>query len=61
MTKKLVFRASASAILLTLFLLSGIAHAADVTVGCPSGGGGAYPSINAALAAIGQTGPAPSR
>jgi hypothetical protein len=57
MTKNLVFRASASGTLLTLFLLSGIAHAADVTVGCPGGGGGAYPSINAALAAIGQTGP----
>jgi hypothetical protein len=57
MTKNLVFRASASAILLTLFLLPGIAHAADVTVGCPGGGGGTYPSINAALIAIGQTGP----
>ena len=57
MTKNLAFRASASAILLTLLLLPGIAHAANATVACPGGGGGAYPSINAALAAIGQTGP----
>jgi hypothetical protein len=57
MTRNLVFRASASVILLTLFLLPGMAQAANVTVGCPGGGGGAYPSINAALAAIGQTGP----
>lgn len=32
------------------------AHAANVTVGCP-GGSGTYPSINAALAAIGVIGP----
>jgi len=32
-------------------------HAANVTVGCPGGSGGAYPSITAALNAIGQTGP----
>lgn len=31
--------------------------AANVTVGCPGGSGGTYPSINAALAAIGQIGP----
>jgi hypothetical protein len=42
---------------LTLFLLAGGVHAADVTVSCPGGSGGTYPSINAALAAIGQTGP----
>lgn len=57
MTKNLVFRASASGILLILFLLPTIAHAANVTVGCPGGSGGAYPTINAALAAIGPTGP----
>lgn len=32
-------------------------HAANVTVGCPGGSGGTYPSINAALAAIGPVGP----
>ena len=45
------------AILLTLFLLPAASHAANVTVGCPGGSGGQYPSINAALNAIGQTGP----
>jgi hypothetical protein len=44
------------AILLTFFLLPAAAHAANVTVGCP-GGSGTYPSIGAALTAIGQTGP----
>jgi Right handed beta helix region len=32
-------------------------RAADVTVGCPGGSGGTYPSINAALNMVGQTGP----
>ena len=32
-------------------------HGANVTVGCPGGSGGTYPSINAALIAIGQIGP----
>jgi hypothetical protein len=47
-----------SAILLTFFLLPAAAHAANVTVGC-GGVSGAYdfPTINAALAVIGQTGP----
>jgi hypothetical protein len=57
MEKKDVIRASASAVLLALCLLPGIALAANVTVGCPGGSGGTFPSINAALAAIGQTGP----
>jgi Right handed beta helix region len=50
-------RTLASAILLMLFLLPASSHAADVTVGCFGGSGGAYPSINAALAAIGPVGP----
>ncbi len=33
------------------------AHAADATVVCPGGVGVGFPSINAALGAIGQTGP----
>ena len=40
-----------------LFLLPTASRAANVTVGCPGGSGGTYPSINAALAAIGQIGP----
>jgi hypothetical protein len=56
MRKNHVLRASVSLILLTFFLLPAAASAANVTVGCP-GGSGTYPSINAALAAIGQTGP----
>ena len=43
-------------VLLTSLVLSAPVHAADVTVGCP-GGSGTYPSINAALAAIGVIGP----
>lgn len=57
MEKKSVIGASAFAVLLALCLLPGMAQAADVTVGCPGGSGGTYPSINAALAAIGQIGP----
>jgi hypothetical protein len=57
MRKNYALRALLLVMLLTLFLLAGSAHAADVTVGCPGGSGGMYPSINAALAAIGQTGP----
>jgi hypothetical protein len=52
-----LLRATVFAVLLTLFLLPSAAHAANVTVGCPGGSGGTYPSISAALAAIGQTGP----
>lgn len=50
-------RASLLAILYVVSLVPGIAQAANVTVGCPGGSGGTYPSITAALAAIGQTGP----
>lgn len=57
MRNNCALRASASLMLLTLFLLARGVHAADVTVSCPGGSGGTYPSINAALAAIGQTGP----
>jgi len=32
-------------------------HAADVTVGCPGGSGGTYPTISAALAALPSNGP----
>jgi Right handed beta helix region len=32
-------------------------RAANVSVGCPGGSGGTYPSINAALSAVGQIGP----
>lgn len=46
----------AIAILLTSLCLAVPVHAANVTVGCP-GGSGTYPSINAALAAIGVIGP----
>jgi hypothetical protein len=42
-------------VLLTSLVLSAPVHAANVTVGCS--GGGTYPSINAALAAIGPVGP----
>lgn len=42
-------------VLLTSLALSAPIHAANVTVGCPGGSGGTFPSINAALAAIGQT------
>ena len=52
-----VLSASASVMLLTLFLLAGGAHAANVTVGRSDGSGGMCPSIKAALAAIGQTVP----
>ena len=45
------------AVLLTFFLLPLSVHATDVTVGCPGGGGGTYPSINSALAALPQNGP----
>ena len=46
----------------TLFILASLflsvpARAANVSVGCPGGSGGTYASINAALNAIGQTGP----
>lgn len=57
MIRNIVSKASASAILLALFLLPAVSQAANVTVGCPGGSGGTYPSINAALAAIGQIGP----
>lgn len=57
MKKERVLRAWAFAILPTLLLLPGVAHAANVTVGCPGGSGGTYPSINDALNAIGQIGP----
>lgn len=57
MTRNIVSWASAPAILLALFLFPSVSRAANVTVGCPGGSGGTYPSINAALAAIGQTGP----
>ena len=45
-----------------LFILASLClsvptRAANVTVGCPGGTGGTYPSVNAALNAIGQTGP----
>ena len=56
MRKKRVFGASVSAILLTFFLLPAVAHAANVTVGCPGGSGGTYLSIKAALTANGQIG-----
>jgi len=52
MKKEAVFRASAFVFLLTLCLLPGSAHAANVTVGCV-GGSGTYPTIGAALTAIG--------
>jgi Right handed beta helix region len=52
-----LLRASASVVLLALFSIAGRARAADVTVGCPGGSGGTYPTINAALTAIGLTGP----
>jgi Right handed beta helix region len=57
MGKANILRATALALLPTLFLLPGVGRAANVTVGCPGGSGGTYPSINAALAAIGQIGP----
>ena len=57
MIRNIVSRASAFAILLALFLLPAVSQAANVTVGCPGGSGGTYPSINAALAAIGAIGP----
>lgn len=44
-------------ILLASVCLAVPVHAANVTVGCPGGSGGTYPSINAALAAIGSIGP----
>ncbi len=47
----------AIAILLTSLCLAVPAHAANVTVGCPGGSGGTYPSIGAALTAIGVIGP----
>ena len=56
MQKHRVFRASVFAILLTLLLLPGIAHA-QVTVSCPPASGGTYTSITAALNAVGQIGP----
>lgn len=56
MEKQHVFRASAFAILLTLLLLPGIAHA-QVTVSCPPTTGGTYTSITGALNAVGQIGP----
>ncbi len=40
-----------------LFTLALPARAADVTVGCPGGSGGTYPSIGAALAALPSNGP----
>src|SRR5260370_4595065 len=49
-----VLRVSVSAILLAFFLLPAAAHAADATVVCPGGGVGAFSSINAALAAVGN-------
>lgn len=56
MEKQGVFRASALAILLSLLLLPGIAHA-QVTVSCSPASGGTYTSITAALNAVGQIGP----
>jgi len=44
-------------IILASLFLSVPVRAANVTVGCPGGSGGTYPSINAALNAIGQIGP----
>ena len=44
-------------ILASSLFLATPGNAANVTVGCPGGSGGTYPSINAALAAIGQIGP----
>ena len=44
-------------IMLASLCLSVPMRAANVTVGCPGGSGGTYPSINAALNAIGQIGP----
>jgi|GEM_PF-3043973 len=52
-----LLRASIFAGFLTFSLLPAAVHAANVTVGCPGGSGGTFTSINAALAAIGQTGP----
>jgi hypothetical protein len=49
--KNRVFRTSAFAILLTLALLPGIAHANNLAVNCPAG------SLNAALAALPPNGP----
>ncbi len=56
MKKQAVLRASAFVIVLTLCVFSGSAYAANVTVGC-TGGSGTYPTIAAALTAIGQIGP----
>jgi hypothetical protein len=47
----------ASLILLASLCLPVRMRAANVTVGCPGGSGGTYPSISSALDAIGQTGP----
>lgn len=53
-----LLRASVFAVLLIFFLLPATAHAQIVvSVGCPGGIGGTYPSIGAALAATGQIGP----
>ena len=50
-------RVSVFANLLTLVLLPEIAHAQVVTVSCSPATGGTYPSITAALNAVGQIGP----
>lgn len=57
MQKHRVFWASVFANLLTLVLLPEIAHAQVVTVSCSPATGGTYPSITAALNAVGQIGP----
>lgn len=44
-------------VVLALLTVPTTLRAANVQVICPGGGPGAYPSISAALAAIGQTGP----
>ena len=51
MRKNLIFRASAFAILMTLLLLPGIAHANNVAVNCPGA------SLNAAVATLPPSGP----